>query len=170
MATLATLVAAGVVTKIEVELDGGLPWRELYAFPDSGQPNFVLPWLRDTLPGMSTRIGAEDTPEEQVYGLLESYVVGEQLIFGEMYKPLHPHPDGVWEFRTPDTRIFGWFYERDRFIAVFGNDATTIHDHRLHHGYVNEVVRLRKTLDLDEPKFIAGVRPDDVLSVRPHTS
>src|SRR5580692_6404143 len=98
MATLATLVAAGVVTKIEVELDGGLPWRELYAFPDSGQPNFVLPWLRDTLPRMSTRIGAEDTPEEQVYGLLESYVVGEQLIFGEMYKPLHPHPDGVWEF------------------------------------------------------------------------
>jgi hypothetical protein len=168
MATLPTLVDSGIITSIEVELDGSvLAWRELYGFPAVGQPNFFVPWLRDTLPGMRSQVGAQDTPEEQVYGLLELFVSGEPMIFGEMFKPLHPNKEGVWEFRTLDVRIFGWFYKRDRFLAVFGDDATRIHAHGLHTGYVNEVIRLRKALALDPPKFIPGVDPNVVLSLRP---
>lgn len=168
MATLATLVQNDVVIPIDVALDGGrLPWRELYGYPAAGQENFLVQWLRDTIPTMVSRVGAEDTPEEQVYGLLELYAAGDSLIFGEMYKPLYPHKEGVWEFKTIDVRIFGWFHRRDCFIGVFANDATFIHDHRLHHGYINEVIRLRRELDLDEPKFVEGADPNAVLSVRP---
>jgi hypothetical protein len=168
MATLATLVQNDVVAPIDVALDGGrLLWRELYGYPADGQQNFFVPWLRDILPTMASRVGADDTPEEQVYGLLELYATGEALILGDMYKPLYPHKEGVWEFKTIDTRIFGWFHRRDCFIGVFADDATHIHNHDLHHGYINEVIRLRRELDLDEPKFLAGADPNAVLSVRP---
>jgi hypothetical protein len=105
-------------------------------------------------------------PEEQVYGLLDLYISGERLNFGEMYKPLYPHERGIWELRTIDVRIFGWFQRRDCFIGVFAGDATHIHQYHLHAGYRNEVVRLRDLLNLDEPKFVEGIDEDDVLSIR----
>lgn len=166
MATLAKLVDDGVLVRIEVALDGrALPWRELYAHPAGGRPNYLPDWLRDTLPHMVSQVGAEDSPEEQVYALLELFVIGSQLNFGEMYKPLHPHERGVWELRTVDTRIFGWFVRRDCFIAVFADDATHIHQYNLHAGYRNEVCRLRDELDLDKPKFVEGVDENGVLSI-----
>jgi hypothetical protein len=168
MATLSTLVTDDAIVEIEVILDGGqLPWRKLYGFPPTGQENYLVPWLRDTLPTMISVTDAEDTPEEQVYGLLELYAVGEPLVLGKMYRPLFPHKQGVWEFKTADVRIFGWFPQRDHFIGVFADDATHIHQHNLHTGYVNEVIRLRRNLDLDKPRFIAGADQNVVLSIRP---
>ncbi len=168
MATIAKLVADDVLVPISVEIDDGLlPWRKIFAYPKEGQANFILPWFSTVLPGLASTVGAQNTPEEQVYGLLELFVTGEPLILGTMYKPLHPHPNGVWELKTIDTRVFGWFPCKDHFVAVFVNDATIVHRHGLHHGYVNEVARLRGLLDLDEPKFIPGGDPDAVLSVRP---
>jgi hypothetical protein len=168
MATIAKLVEDGVLVRIEVALDGGaLPWRGVSCHR---VPEFLPDWLRDTLPRMASQVGAEDTPEEQVYALLELFITGARLNLGEMYKPLHPHERSIWELRTADTRIFGWFYRRDRFIAVFADDATHIHSYRLHAGYRNEVARLRDALDLDEPKLVEGVEEDDVLSVRPGAS
>jgi hypothetical protein len=167
MATLTKLVAAGVVVRINVELDGKLTWRELYAYPAGGQPHYAIDWITETLPKLaSSAIGAEDTPEEQLYGLLALYATGERLNLGEMYKPLQPHAAGVWELRTVDVRIFGWFHRRDCFIAVFADETERCHKHRLHAGYRREVVRLRDAIDLDIPKFIVGVHEDDVLSIR----
>lgn len=165
MATFAKLVDDGVVVRIDVELDGKQPWRSLYAYPAEGTANYLPIWLRDTLPTLeSSAIGADDTPEEQLYALLELYVVGERLNLGEMYKPLFPHADGVWELRTTDTRLFGWFHQNDCFVAVFADETEHVHKHSLHTGYRNEIVRLRNALELDEPKFVAGVEEDDVLT------
>lgn len=166
MATLHTLISAGVVVPIEIELDGQLPWRQLYGYPTAGPPNIILRWLHETLPTMISQVGTEDTPEEQVYGLLELFAAGDDLTPETMYRLLHPHEDGVWELKTIDVRIFGWFVAKDCFIAVFAGDATHIHNHGLHHGYINEVIRLRNELDLDSPKFVPG-GPENVLSLRP---
>ncbi len=167
MTTLSKLVADGVVVRIEVQLDGEeLAWRELYAYPAAGRQNYFVPWLRDTLPTMRSQVGAEDSPEEQVYGLLVLYVTGKRLNSGRMYSPLRPDAKGAWELKTVDVRIFGWFHRRDCFIAVFADDATHIHEHGLHAGYRDEVVRLRDGLDLDEPKFVGGTNENDVLSIR----
>jgi hypothetical protein len=168
MATFTKLVDDEVIVPIDVALDGeSMPWRQLYGYPAGHLANHLIPWLRDTLPAMRSQVGAEESPEEQVYGLLDLYVTGEPLILGDMYKPLNPHPNGVWELRTIDVRIFGWFHRQDCFIGVFANDSTPVHRHRLHTGYANEIVRLRNSLDLDEPKFIPGADPNAVLSIRP---
>jgi len=152
MATLAKLIEDGVVVRIDVELDGKIPWRELYAYPAQGAPNYVLTWLRDTLPGLvSSAIGADETPEEQLYALLELYTVGERLNIG-MYKPMRPQTDGVWELRTTDTRLFGWFHRRDCFIAVFADETERLHKyHSLYVGYRNEILKLRNALIWTNP-------------------
>jgi hypothetical protein len=168
MATIARLVEDEIVVRIDVELDGKLPWRSIYAYPaNGGAPNYVVNWLRNTLPTLaSSAIGADDTPEEQLYALLELYMVGERLNL-DMYKVLRPSADGVWELRTTDTRVFGWFYRRDCFIAVFADETERLHKYEgLHSSYRAEIVRLRKALDIDAPKFIAGVKENDVLSIR----
>jgi len=169
MATLAKLIEEGTLTKVDVALDGNAqPWRELYAYSPSGRDNRFIPWLRDELPGLqSSAVGSPDTPEEQLYALLELYVIGEPLTVNEMYKPLHPHSYGIWELRTIDVRVFGWFYERDRFIAVFADTAERIHQYKLHAGYRDQVIRLRNALDLDEPKFATGINEHDIVSICP---
>lgn len=70
----------------------------------------------------------------------------------------------MWELRTPDIRVFGWFPLLDHFIGVVANDATYIKKYRLYEGYIGEVVRYRDHLDLDNPKFIQSERPQDVVS------
>ena len=169
MATVAKLLQDGQLIHIEIEIENSAgPWRHLYALPDAEhQPTFLRRWLEETLPTLPTSIGAEDTPEEQLYGLLELYADGQILNFGDMYKPLHPRGQGVWEFRTLDVRMFGWFACKDCFIGVFADDATRIHKYGLYAGYLNEIVRLRSALDIDEPKFVAGEDPNDLISLRP---
>jgi hypothetical protein len=166
MATLAKLTEDGTVVRIDVELDGRLRWRELYAYPLEGSPNFLVCWLQNTLPNLeSMGIGEDETPVEQLYGLLDLYLTGEQLNLGDNYKPMHPHGDGVWELRTTDVRIFGWFPIRDHFVAVIADSTERVHQYGLHSPYRREVVRFRNSLNLDEPKFVAGVTENDILSI-----
>ena len=161
MATLTKLVADGALTEIEVETEGESPWRYLY-----GIDKFT-DWLANDLPKLTSQlIGVEDTPEEQVDDLFAQFVSGAELVPNERYRLLTPKPKGVWELKTPDIRIFGWFPKKDHFIAVFGNDASFIKDRNLYNGYLTQVVRQRDLLNLDEAKFVPGENPNDVLSIR----
>ena len=44
------------------------------------------------------------------------------------------------------------------------HDATFVKEHDLYHGLVGEVVRFRDAINLDEPEFVAGEHPNDVVS------
>jgi len=82
-----------------------------------------------------------------------------------MFKRLRPHGHDVFELKAPDVRIFGWFHERDRFIAARGASMEDVKNHDLYLGFVGEVDRARAALDLDEPKCLWGAGEDDVVSV-----
>ncbi len=86
------------------------------------------------------------------------------MAYGQEFRRLHPGEHGIWEMRTPDIRIFGWFPHMDCFVAVFGDDASHIKDHDLYAGYRDQVVRMRDALDLDEPKYLDGAEIEDVVS------
>jgi hypothetical protein len=90
---------------------------------------------------------------------------GEQLIFTRQFRVVRAEENAVWELKTPDVRIFGWFMAKDCFAAVFGNWADTIKDHDLYRGYRIAIRRLRRELEIDETLCVKGVAPDDVLSV-----
>ena len=104
------------------------------------------------------------SPLEQFAELLGIFGSGEFLTYGYDLKPLTHAYDGIWELKTADLRIFGWFPHMDCFIAHKADLASRIKDHGLYHGYIGEVGRFRDNLELDDPKFISGVDPRVVVS------
>jgi hypothetical protein len=124
----------------------------------------VKAWIQNELPNLTSPLGLELSPQEQMFALVDIFCSDKELSFGDHFKPLRCRGQGVWELRTEDLRIFGWFPLKDHFVAVAANDATFIKDHKLYEGYIGAVVRFRYQLDLDEPKFIQGDNPDHVVS------
>ena len=161
MPTIADLVSSGAIVKIEVDLaPRDQPLRLLY-----GTPQFVT-WLQDVLNGAEPprRLG-DASIAEQIDDLFYSFLSGEQLIFTKQFRVVRAEDNAVWELKTPDIRIFGWFMARDCFVAVFGNWADTIKCHDLYRGYRIAIRRLRRELGIDATLCVKGVDPDDVLSV-----
>ncbi|WP_407180571.1 hypothetical protein [Bradyrhizobium sp. STM 3562] len=161
MTTISDLVTSGAIVKIELDLaPRDQPLRLLY-----GTPQFV-DWLRQVLDGAEPprRIG-HMSAAEQIDDLFYSFLSGAQLVFTRQFRAIRAEDNAVWELKTPDVRIFGWFMSKDCFVAVFGNWTDTIKDHDLYRGYRIAIRRLRRELGIDATLCVEGVAPDDVLSV-----
>lgn len=159
MATILDLVEAGELIRVDPVLDSGVQEERLiYATP------VVAAWVQTELPAIASQWDLELSPAEQLDALVATYAEGDVLSFELHFKPLHPHNDGVWELKTPDLRVFGFFSSRDCFVAVRIDTAQRVKEHGLYRGYVGEVVRARQGWDLDPPPFVPGVDPRDVVS------
>src|SRR5262245_23368864 len=99
-----------------------------------GSPRFVA-WVENTLPTLGSRWGVEQSPLEQFDALMEVYASGEPLTFGWKFKPLVHLAEGVWELKTADLRVFGWFSARDCFIANVADTKDRIRLHKMYKGY-----------------------------------
>ncbi len=146
-----------------IKVDPGLEpseqeWRAIYA---GGR---FQPWLINDLPNLVSEWQIEETPLQQLDALLEVFASGEALTYGHRLNPLNHLGDGVWELKTADLRIFGWFPCKDHFIGVVADTAYRCKKHDLYAGYAGETVRFRDKLDLDQPKFIPGDDPHAVVS------
>jgi hypothetical protein len=159
MATVLELDQSGKLFRLDVLEQSVQEFRTIYASPNLHQ------WITGTLPGMVSAWGIELTPEEQVFALATSFCAGERLVFGTQFKPLTHITDGIWELKTDDIRIFGWFSRKDCFIGAVADDATKIKKHDLYFGYANVTTRrFRYLLDLDKPKHVPGDDPHAVVS------
>jgi len=156
MATLAELVRRQEL----VRLGGGLLPTEqaqgrLYAFPH------VIEWFDGVLPDLDSEMSdGRQTPLEQVDDLLHDFVLGTNLDYWERSHSMMPEERGVWELKTPDVRLFGWFHLRLTFVVAEVSTAFNCKEFNLYPGYRNSVVRRREALDLNEPKFITGSYED----------
>jgi hypothetical protein len=161
MPTIADLVDSGAIVKIDVELaPRDQPLRLLY-----GTPAFVE-WLQDILGGAKPlRLLGHTAPSEQIDDLFHSFLSGEHLVFTRQFRVVRTEDNAVWELKTPDIRIFGWFMAKDCFVAVFGNWTDITKDHDLYRGYRIAIRRLRRKLGVDATLCVKGVAPDDVFSV-----
>lgn len=161
MATIIELEKSGSLIAISVPLDEGEQlWRRLY-----GTVGFIG-WLDRVLPLLRTTIVGGDTePYDQVDAIFHEYVVGERMQFDRRFKKLARTPDEfVWEFKTPDIRIFGWIPMRDVFICAFGDMKDEIEKRNLYGRYIAQTIYVRNSLDLDEPRYVASGEYRDVLS------
>ncbi len=161
MPTISDLVASGAIVKIEVELSAHeQQLRLLY-----GTPSFVA-WLEDILAGaVPPRPLGELSPSQQIDDLFYSFLSGAPLVFNRQFRAIRAEDNAVWELKTADVRIFGWFMAKDCFVAVFGNWADIIKDHDLYRGYRIAIRRLRRELGIDATLCVKGDAPDDVLSI-----
>ena len=161
MATLVELAGPdGPVEKLDVALeDDQQEFREIYI------SQRLKAQLSNDLPTMASLWGVEQqSPLQQVDARTAAFVAGEPLSFDTQFNVLKPHRHGVWEIKTADVRIFGWFVRKDCFVGVVMHDATFVKKHDLYLGLVGEVIRFRNSINLDEPKFVAGEHPNDVVS------
>ena len=159
MATLVELVDVDALFKYDAALDGSQQeFREIYASPK------LRNWIETTLPALVSSWNIELSPAEQLDALGAIFAAGEPLTFGRQFKPLTHIHDGVWELKTADLRIFGWFYRKDCFVGVVADETSNVKAHGLYRGYAGEVLRFRDQLTLKAPKFLPGDQPNDVVS------
>ena len=158
MATLIEL-SAHILHKLDPLLDEGeREVRTIYA------SDRFRDWVEKTLPGLGSSWNIELTPEEQFDALACVFCSGAVLTFKWQFRPIRHIADGIWELKTADLRVFGWFPRQDCFIAVVADTTERVKRHRLYHGYAGTVARYRDALELDEPKFVAGDDPNAVVS------
>ena len=117
MTTIEELVEANVISRIQVDMhprDQEL--RLLY-----GTPDFIV-WLGELAKGSGPerRLG-EATAAEQVDDLFNTFLSGQPLVYMKQFRSIRAEKNAVWELKTPDVRIFGWFLKKDCFVGVFGN-------------------------------------------------
>jgi hypothetical protein len=160
MATLLDLERWGALFRLDAGLDPGVQeFRQIYTSPD------LRWWMESTLPGLVSSWNLELTPLEQLDGLINVFCSGDTLTYGQQFKPLTHVKDGIWELKTADLRMFGWFNRKDCFVGVVADDATRIKTYKLYKGYANVTTAgFRDALDLDEPKYVTGDDPHAVVS------
>lgn len=100
--------------------EDGEPHRQLWFAP------LLLQWLDETLPyaqppeEQNGHWFGEDEPIEQVFMAIAQYAYNPLFRnVGEIVN-ITPQSDGVWELKTDDVRIFGWFYRRKILIVSEG--------------------------------------------------
>lgn len=159
MATIIDLVKAQKLFKLDPELEPNeQEWRWIYALPQFRKR------VEDDLATWASTWEVEVAPIQQMDALMEVFCSGVTLTFGTQFRPLVHIKDGIWELKTPDLRLFGWFHVKDCFIGSALDLAFNVKSYNLYAGYASEAARLRDQLDLDEPKFVPGSDPNDVVS------
>lgn len=159
MATLVELAARGDFELFEPEL--GYRQQAMRLFYTRER---VWPWIEQHLPDRASEYDSEIAPIEQLDDLLNAFCAGEKLVFDRQIKPIQHWGQGIWKLKTLDLRLFGWFPRTDVFVCCSIDFATRIKEIGLYSGYRDESVRFRDLLDLDEPKFIYGDDPRDVVT------
>ena len=64
------------------------------------------------------------------------FVEPDELTPGDI-KRLHPPENAIWELKTGDVRIFGWFHDHDCFVAHSGDDATATKANARYSQHIN---------------------------------
>jgi hypothetical protein len=161
MSTIEGLVERGAISRIDVALDvGEQPLRLLY-----GTPGFIE-WLKQILDGIEPKAKLGDTtPAEQLDQLFHMFLTGAPLAHMRQFRYIRAEENAVWELKTPDVRIFGWFLKKDCFVGVFGDWADRVKDHDLYRGYRIAIRRLRRELGVDDTLCVKGILPGDVISI-----
>jgi hypothetical protein len=161
MPTLERLVDDGLLIPIEVDLDEDeQAWRVIFGTRE------YMAWRAEKLPRLRVSGHSCASAEEQLFVAEATFVSGQRIRHGDLFKDLYPHENGVWEIRTPDIRVFGWFIRRDVFIAVCGGDSTIIHRYKEHDRHRDFVLRVRRALMGPDEHYLTG-SIDDVVTQDP---
>jgi len=160
MATPLELDNAGALFKLDPDLaPGKREIRSIYASPR------LKTWIENDLPQLESTWNIELTPQEQLQAFIEEvFCPREPLTYDWHFKPLTHIRDGIWELKTADLRMFGWFFVKDCFIGSAANLTDTVKQLHLYRPYAEEAVRFRDGLDLNHPKFVPGDDPHAVVS------
>ena len=147
----------------QIKLDPSLEedeqeWRAIYVLAR------IRARFETDLPTWTSQWSIEQTPAQQMDALVEIFCSGDALTFGHRFKPLNHLGKGIWELKTPDLRFFGWFPHKDCFVGGALDTAFKVKSYNLYAGHAGAVAYFRSQLDLNEPKFVPGDDPSNVVT------
>jgi hypothetical protein len=113
MATLTTLIASGALRRWALDdLDARMPVRTVAVCPQ------FEAWLETECPDSHVDRDKAMTPCEQVVDALDRLVVDAAFPHAGMLVNITPQAKGVYELKTTDVRIFGFFPGQSQFVAT----------------------------------------------------
>lgn len=160
MSTLVALIEQGKLIKLDVHLEyDELEQRQILLLPRAAEG------LQEKLEKMESEWQIELSPIEQFDELTHRFVTGATLDYPRQFNILRrTSREGVWELKSGDIRMFGWFPVKDSFICCDVANANVVKAGRQYASYCEQVWFYRDQLDLDDPKFLTGEEPEDVVS------
>lgn len=165
MATLEELIKQGLLREHTPDMEQWeMPERHLYLTTEFGV------WRETVLEPAARLRGRNLVPYEQVEQLFYEYVLGKPMAYSVGYRKLDPHGQHIWELKTEDMRVFGWFVKKKYFVATSGEfkdklsrEKQKVSTNKLYKPFIEGVWNFREALDLDQPKFISGIAYHDIL-------
>lgn len=159
MATVLELVAAGKLVKVDASLGPReFEERRIFLLPETVTTSAKL------CESMESEWDIETSPAEQLDELFYHFISGGTLDFPRQFSDLRHVRDGIWELKTADLRLFGWFADKDCFICTYIVNANELKRGTPYSGYCEQTWFKRQSLELKEPKYITGRDPRDVVS------
>lgn len=154
-ATIDRLIREDRLIKYEPDLLGSaVAERLIYVTP------YFQDWWGEVLIHRKATKGFSLSPYSQLFGRFDEFCSGKYFAYGRMFKSLEPKKNAVWEIKTTDVRVFGFFVQRDCFVAITGEMKNALRRYEKHIGIVLEV---RRKLQLP---WIAGGEHDNVISIK----
>lgn len=139
-------------------------WRQIW-----GTPKFIS-WIDQGLPGVTVQDPDDPEPAVQVYAKFKSFCDGRKMVYPIDLRCLRPITESIWELKTNDVRLFGWFPEINHLILHSGEDANVLHLGEGDEKWDPFIKDARSFLEsLNEPLLtpITGTATGNVLSNRP---
>lgn len=109
-------------------------------------------------------------PIEQIWARIRFFSDGRKMVYPYDLRNLRPIGEGIWELKTLDVRLFGWFPFKDCFVIHAMADANVLHDEKnsdLWKPYVDLVSAYIRELGIPALNPILGAETQNVLSNRP---
>jgi hypothetical protein len=162
MTTISDIESQGLLQRFRVQLyPNEYEERAMYITPNAQS------WLQTTLPTLVTSIAeGKNAPDQQIDEFFHDFISGEKLICSN-YRDLReitPLKREIWELKTPDIRIIGWFYTKKTFICTDIDSKNRIqvqlkqNNINLYDIYSLNAVRIRDSFNLSQP--ISDTRQD----------
>src|SRR6266852_2301599 len=158
MSTISSLLVQGTLRAVTLGLlDDELPERGLFG------THRLFKHLAEELPSIPSR-DATLSAKEQVSNLFGRYLTNRPLILRSPISPLRHLKDAVWELKTLDVRVFGWFAAKNSMIIDAGCDVKLLKSEKLNYsGFINQTSYVRKTLGFAPTEYVQGKLPNDIL-------
>ncbi len=101
--------------------------------------------------------------KQQLFVFFSTFIAGKRFHIDKPLPAMKHMNDGIWEFKTPTLRLFGFFPQKDSFIITRIVPKIHLIPKGNYKIAINSCRDLRDALDLDAPKFIQSTSQDDVI-------
>ncbi len=139
----------------------GVSCRRIYA-----SLNFIE-WTKVGVGSVVVSNETHPSAKAQLKAELDGFCRGDWLVLGSDFHRLEPIENFVWQLKTSDLRLFGWFVRKDWLILHTGADANILHKkYSKFAPYVTDTVSFRESLGEMFSKPITSGKASDVISNR----